>query len=225
MRFYRHSHIQSLALKSVTLILALILTACATQPIPPSASATPTNISINQQHLTTLATIKSFSLKGRLGVVTQKQGLSGSIEWQHQPYKDNQTGLDNIDVYSPVGGKVANIAKTADGVTLTDQKGHSISAQDAESLTEMTLGFRLPLTGLSDWALGKPTASKIDASSWDEKGRLLTLKQDGWDISYETYVEINGTENNGLDLPNKIVLKSEKVNLKLLVEKWESITK
>lgn len=195
-------------------ILLLILTGCATQPSSSSAPPAPTNASINQQHLATLAVIKSYSLKGRLGVVTQKQGFSGSIDWQHQPSNDN------IDVYSPVGGKVANIAKTANGVTLTDQKGRSISAQDAESLTEMTLGFRLPLTGLSDWVLGKPTASKIDASTWDEKGRLLTLKQDGWDISYETYVQVNGAETNGVDLPNKIVLKSEKANLKLLIEKF-----
>ena len=193
----------------ILLLAALFLGACATQPVPPSTTSAPTNASINQQHLTALATIKSFSLKGRLGVVTQKQGFSGSIEWQHQ-----QTS-DNIDVYSPVGGKVANIAKSTDGVILTDQKGHSIKAQDAESLTDMTLGFKLPLTGLSDWALGKPTTSKIEAATWDEKGQLLTLKQDGWDISYENYTEING-----LNLPNKIVLKSDKVNLKLLVEKW-----
>ena len=196
----------------ILLLAALFLDACATQPVPPSTTSAHTNVSINQQHFTTLAAIKSFSLKGRLGVVTQKQGFSGSIEWQHQ-----QTS-DNIDVYSPVGGKVANIAKSTDGVILTDQKGHSIKAQDAESLTDMTLGFRLPLTGLSDWALGKPTTSKIEVATWDEKGQLLTLKQDGWDISYENYTEING-----LTLPNKIVLKSDKVNLKLLVEKWIGI--
>ena len=194
------------------LILLLILTGCATQP--PSPYPAPTNVNINQQHLATLANIKAFSIKGRLGVVTQKQGFSGNIDWQHQQL------ADNIDVYSPVGGKVANISKTPSGVTLTDQKGRSISAQDAENLTDMTLGFRLPLTGLSDWALGKPSASKIEASTWDEKGQLLTLKQDGWDISYENY-----SENNGINIPNKIVLKSDKVNLKLLVEKWESITK
>ncbi len=211
MRFYYHH---------LALILALLLTACAAQPTAPtSAPPAPTTASINQQHLATLAAIKSFTLKGRMGVVTQKQGFSGNIDWQHQPV------TDNVDVYSPVGGKVANIAKTASGVMLTDQKGRSISAQDAESLTEMTLGFRLPLTGLADWALGKPTASKVDASSWDEKGRLLTLKQDGWNISYEAYVQINGAETNSIDLPNKIVLKSEKVNLKLLVEQWQSITK
>lgn len=189
----------------------LVMSACATQPTAPTTSTTqpPENLATHQQHLAKLASIQAFSLKGRLGVVTQKQGFSGSIEWQHH------TATDNIDVYSPVGGKVANIAKTPSQVTLTDQKGHIIQAKDAETLTETTLGFRLPLTGLSDWAIGKPTASKIEASSWDALGRLLTLKQDGWDIGFENYLERNGTF-----LPNRIVLKSEKVNLKLLVEKW-----
>ena len=201
MRLYRHSF---------ALIFTLILAACATQSIPPAQA--PTTSSINQKHLATLANIKAFALKGRLGVVTQKQGFSGGINWQHQAV------TDNIDVYSPVGGKVANIAKNAQGVTLTDQNGHSVSAQDAESLTEATLGFRLPLNGLNDWALGRPTASKIDAANWDETGRLTALKQDGWDISFENY-----SMQNGVDLPSKILLKSEKVNLKLLVEKWTGV--
>ena len=145
-------------------------------------------------------------------MVTQKQGFSGGIDWQHALISDN------IEVYSPLGGKVASIVKSPTGVTLTTQEGHSVKAQDAESLTEMTLGWRLPLAGLSDWALGKPTKSKVDASTWDEQGRLTTLKQDGWDISYENYAE-----NNGYLLPSKIVLKSENVNLKLLVEKWSNI--
>ena len=190
-------------------IILLVLAGCATikQPPPPQP---PANSAINQKHLATLANIKAFALKGRLGVVTQKQGFSGGIDWQHHAI------TDNIDVFSPVGGKVANIAKNPSGVTLTSQNGHSISAQDAESLTETTLGFRLPLTGLSNWAIGRPSASKIEASSWDEQGKLLTLKQDGWDISYENYADIDG-----ISLPKKILLKSEKVNLKLLVETWD----
>lgn len=204
LRFARHQ---------LALILTILLSACAVQPTAPLPTPpAPINTSINLQHFATLTKIKSFALKGRMGVVTQKQGFSGNIDWQHQLV------TDNIDVYSPVGGKVANIAKTPSGVTLTDQKGRIISAQDAESLTEMTLGFRLPLTGLAHWALGKPTASIVKSSTWDEKGRLLTLKQDGWDIAYDNYMSADG-----VDLPNKIVLKSEKVNLKLLVESWIGI--
>lgn len=195
--------------------MVLIVAGCATKPTLPTTTPTkppPENAALHQQHLAKLASIQAFSLKGRLGVVTQKQGFSGSIEWQHQ------AATDNIDVYSPLGNKVANIAKTPEQVVLTDDKGQTIKANDAETLTETTLGFRLPLNGLSDWALGRPTARKIEASSWDTQGRLVALKQDGWDIGFENYVESNGTF-----LPNKIVLKSEKVNLKLLVEKWGSI--
>ena len=197
---------------------ALILSGCASIPVPPEAPKSVPNSSIHQQHLAKLAQIQHFALKGRLGVVTQKQGFSGSIDWQHA------LTTDNIDIYSPLGGKVGNIAKTAntensiDEVTLTTQEGHSIKANNAETLTEMTLGFRLPLTGLSDWALGRPANSKIDAETWDEQGHLTMIKQDGWDISYENYAD-----NNGYLLPSKIVLKSEKVNLKLLVEKWSGL--
>ena len=211
----------NLSKKLLLLALVLAVSACATQPTTPILTTQPPeNLAIHQQHLAKLANIQAFSLKGRLGVVTQKQGFSGSIDWQHQANKDQQSSLDNIDVYSPVGGKVANIAKNDNGVMLTDQKGHTIKASNAETLTETALGFRLPLNGLSDWALGKPTNSKIESSNWDTKGRLLMLKQDGWDISFENYIE-----NNGTFLPNKIVLKSEKVNLKLLVENWLSTTK
>jgi outer membrane lipoprotein LolB len=197
--------------KNLLLATILLMGGCATFSPPPTP---PTNASVNQKHLATLANIKAFSLKGRLGVVTNPRGFSGGIEWQHQNINDN------IDIFSPVGGKVANIAKNPSGVTLTTQDSHSIKANDAESLTEATLGWRLPLSGLSDWAIGRPTASKIETSSWDEQGRLTTLKQDGWDISYEAYIQINGADNNGVFLPSKVVLKSEKVNLKLLVEKW-----
>jgi len=186
--------------------LILGIAGCATLPPPPQP---PTTSSINQQHLATLTSIKTFSLKGRLGIVSNPRGFTGGIEWQHQ------TAEDNIDVYSPVGGKVANIIKKPGGVTLTTQDGRSTTAKDAESLTEATLGWRLPLEGLSDWALGKPTASKIDAATWNEQGQFTTLKQDGWDIEYQNYAE-----NSGYFLPGKIILKSEKVNIKLLVEKW-----
>jgi outer membrane lipoprotein LolB len=169
-------------------LFVLAVSACATQSIAPTSKPLE-NIAVHQAHLATLANIQTFSLKGRLGVVTQKQGFSGGIEWQHQTATDQ--------------------------VVLTDQKGQQIKAHDAEALTETTLGFRLPLKGLSDWAVGRPTTSKIEASSWDAQGRLSMLKQDGWDIDFENYVETNGTF-----LPSKIVLKSEKVNLKLLVENW-----
>jgi outer membrane lipoprotein LolB len=195
-----------------SLFMALSLIGCLPQnskPVRPPATAAAV-----AKHAASLAAIKSYSLKGKLGVITQKQGFSGGIDWQHA------IDADNINVFSPLGGKIANISKTAEGVMLTDQKGNSIKAKDAESLTEATLGFKLPLNGLGDWAIGQPINGKEYKATWDESGRLLTLNQEGWDINYENYAD-----NNGVDLPNKIVLKSEKVNLKLIIENWLSVNK
>jgi outer membrane lipoprotein LolB len=196
--------------KPFLVVLALLLSSCATQI--PKPSETSVSQARQQQHLAHISQIQSYELSGRLGVVTQKQGFSGSIAWQHDP------SHDAIDVFSPIGGKIAQITQNASGVSLTDQKGHQITANDVESLTELTLGFKLPLKGLSDWALGRPTNSKINAVEWDEQGRITLLKQDGWDIQYEHYMQVDT-----VFLPQKVVLKSEKVNLKLLVEQWKKV--
>ncbi len=165
-----------------------------------------------QRHLLNIATIRQFTLQGRIGVQAEGKGFSGGLHWQHD------SANDNIELYSPLGGQIASIKKTVDKVTLVDAKGNSISAADAETLTQTALGWQLPLSGLADWSLGQPTNGTIDAITWDEFGHLNTLKQDGWNIEYQNY-----SEQNGHFLPSKILLRSEKVNLKLLVEKWDSL--
>jgi outer membrane lipoprotein LolB len=193
----------------VLLGFAALLQACASSPISKPIENVVSK-ALYQQHLQNIAAIAQFTLKGRIGVQAEGKGFSGGLHWQH----DNVN--DDISLYSPLGGQVASIKKTADKVTLEDAKGNSISAADAETLTQTALGWRLPLTGLADWSLGRPTSSAIQANTWDEQGHLSALKQDGWDIEYQNY-----SEQNGHFLPTKILLKSERVNLKLLVEKWE----
>ena len=165
--------------------------------------------SLNQQHLNNLLTINQFTLQGRIGVQYDGKGFSGGLHWQHL------IADDNVSLFSPLGGQVASIKKTAGKVTLEDANGNSISATDIESLTQSTLGWQLPLVGLADWSLGRPTNNKIDAITWDALGHLTTLKQDGWTIEY-----LNYAEHDGYFLPSKITLRNNNVYLKLLVEKW-----
>jgi outer membrane lipoprotein LolB len=198
----------------ITLLLgfASLLQACASTPVSKPVEDAASKI-LHQQHIQHIAEVTQFTLKGRIGVQTDGKGFSGGVNWQHEKLNDE------IALYSPLGGQVASIKKTADTVTLEDAKGNSVSATDAETLTQTTLGWRLPLTGLADWSLGRPTASTVQASTWDEQGRLSTLKQDGWDIEYQHY-----SDQNGYFLPSKILLRSEHVYLKLLVEKWDALT-
>jgi outer membrane lipoprotein LolB len=192
---------------------AAIMQGCASIPKPETTSINLASQKLYQQHQENLKSIEQFTLKGRIAVQTEGKGFSGSLNWQHN------NADDEIAIYSPFGGQIASIKKTSDKVTLEDAKGNSISASDAETLTQNTLGWQLPLNGLSDWSLGRPTSSPIQNSTWDEFGHLCTLKQDGWNIEYQSY-----SEQNGHFLPSKIVLKSDKVNLKLLVENWTATT-
>ena len=189
------------------LAAVLTLTGCAafqTQPEPSSDAAT------HKQHLTSVADIKAFNLQGRIGVQTEGRGFSGSTRWQHAATQDK------IALFSPMGGQVANIEANPDGVVLVDSDGKSYRAEDAETLTQKTLGWQLPMKGLPDWVLGRPAPGTVDDARWDQMGRLTRLKQHGWDISYAQY-----QDSHGYQLPGKVTLVSPKLNLKLVIEQWD----
>lgn len=205
--------------KTWLIIAVLTLSGCANLNLHPDTSNTsapqtkPEDTAIPpqaNQHLNEIADINHFKLSGRIGIQMQGYGLSGPIQWQHS----QQT--DDIDLYSPLGSKVAQINKTEDGVTLIGQDGKIYKAQDTESLTQLTLGWRIPFTSLSDWVVGRPSKGLASNLSWDDAGKLSKLTQDGWEINYMEYQ----TKNN-YALPSKINLRNAKMNVRLVIENWE----
>ena len=187
-------------------IAALLLAGCATLGQQPQATVAP---ELYQQHLASLSAIQGFSIDGRIGVQTDGKGFSGSTLWQHTVLGDQ------IALFSPLGSQVASISTTPEGVTLTTSDGKTYHAQDAASLTQQNLGWSLPMKGLPDWVLGRPTNSVVELTQWDEAGNLVRLKQDGWDIEYAQYTTVKGYL-----LPGKVTLRSLKANLKLIIEQW-----
>lgn len=188
--------------------IAIVLTGCAsTIAIPPKPDAD--SASLKTHHLQTLQLIREFSLQGRIGIQTNPKGFSGSLQWQHQ-----QTS-DEIALFSPLGSQVASIISHPDQIALIDAAGNRFTSVNAETLTQEVLGWRLPLHGLADWALGRPAASPIEDMRWNTQGLLTYLEQDGWKIEFDNY-----QQQGQYMLPGKIYLKSVQLNLKLLVEKW-----
>ncbi len=196
----------------LSILLTAILGGCSTAP--PIVSNTPQQQRLYQQHLNKIASIKQFSLKGRIAVNTKGKGYSGGLTWVHNPESDK------LEMFSPLGSKVSEITKNSVEVVLISSDGKHFNAIDAETLTQNTLGWRLPLSGLVDWIVGHPATAGGPATdiTLDEFGRIMTLKQDGWDIEYAQY-----NDNNSYFLPSKITLRSPKVNLKLVVEQWNGI--
>jgi outer membrane lipoprotein LolB len=167
---------------------------------------------LHAKHMAAIEKIQEFSIKGRIAVTSNQKNASARLAWDHAANKDN------VDIYSPLGGKVANIVKTPEQVTFTDNK-QTLTATDTEALTQDNLGFSLPLSGLSYWALGKPSNRSIaNAMTWDIEGKTKTLVQDGWNIEYNDYLT-----HDGYSLPKKVLLTNNRVTIKLIVDNWEKI--
>ncbi|MCB5184988.1 lipoprotein insertase outer membrane protein LolB [Methylobacillus gramineus] len=191
-------------------LAVLSLAGCASLSSTPSLP--PSTPEVHQQHLDSVARIQEFNLQGRIGVQTAAKGFSGSTQWRHA------VNNDTITLFSPLGSQVAAITRTPDGVTLKTSGNKTYQASDAETLTEQNLGWRLPMTGLADWTLGRPSHTAIASSTWDEQGRLVKLKQDGWEIEYGQYVLAEGYQ-----LPSRITLRNTQLTLKLIVQQWHSL--
>jgi outer membrane lipoprotein LolB len=186
----------------------LILAGCAslppaTPPQPPSAY---------QQHAQDVAAIRTFALNGRIAVLTEQKGFSGGMRWHHHPEGDE------IGFYSPIGTQLGQLSAGSDGVTLTTSDKKTFSAADAETLTQQNLGWSLPISGLHDWVLGRPTQGDVEILGWDAAGHIQHMRQNGWDIEYPNYIVADQHQ-----LPGKIILKSPRLDLKLVIEQWIGI--
>jgi outer membrane lipoprotein LolB len=200
----------SFSVRFLLLLGAAMLPGCATVPAP----ATQTEPESYSRHLQRLTSIREFSLYGRMAVQTERRGVSGSLRWEHAEESDR------LAMFSPLGTQVAEIISGSDGVTLTTSDQKTYAAEGAETLMQQTMGWSLPMTGLTDWVLGRPAPGAYDQAGWDAQGRLTGMRQDGWQIEYPAYLTVDG-----IDMPGKILLKSPKLDLKLVVDRWESLTR
>jgi outer membrane lipoprotein LolB len=209
-RFYQASWRASL------LLVTIITSSCAN--LSETYPKVHTNVTDQQRHLSKITTIKDFKLSGRVAINANNQGSSGTIFWHHA-YKDG-----NISFHSPLGGKVADFLYTNQNVKFTNKDNKTFEADNAETLSERHLGWRLPLKPLSDWVLGRPSTGAISDMRWDEQGRITRFNQEGWEITYLEY-----KPNQEISLPSKINIRGvqtdQPLNLRLVIDVWEySIT-
>jgi len=149
-----------------------------------------------------------FELSGRIAVRQEERGFSGNLRWQHRP------GRDELLLLTPLGQGVAHILREPGEARLTAGESQHV-APDAETLTEQLLGWRLPLSGLSWWALGSNAPGSSSRVELDSGGRIARLAQDGWDIEYLRYVVVDGRE-----LPKSLAARRQGLEIKLSVDEW-----
>ena len=94
---------------------------------------------------------------------------------------------DEILLLNPLGQTLAQIRRMPEGVHLATSEQENYYASDVESLTEQVLGWRLPLMGLQYWVQGLHSPATVAEIDKNPDGRVLAIRQDGWEIGYASY--------------------------------------
>jgi outer membrane lipoprotein LolB len=149
----------------------------------------------------------AFEVAARVAVRYGEEAASGRVAWRHSANRDD------LLISNPIGQGMAEITGRRGDYVLRTADGKEFKAPDAESLTEQTLGWALPLSGLPDWIRGR-AAPGSPAQTIMKGERLGELRQLGWHIEYLAWDETQG-------LPQRMRLRRDDLDIRLAIESWQ----
>ena len=137
-----------------------------------------------------------FSVKITGITDTQNQGGSGGFTLTQDAQKDI------LEIRNPVGGSIAKITITPGEASL-ESNGKTVTAVDADTLVQNTLGLPLPARGLSNWLRGEVRPGSSASVERNKSGQVSQIIQDGWNLNY-TWSKSNSLEKLNLSRNSNI---------------------
>lgn len=193
------------ALRALALLSTLVLlAACAHLPPPATAPVATWN-----ELRTALLARQHYQFTGRLAVAANGEGFSGGIDWQQHAAESA------VRLRGPLGVGALQLRYDGRALMVQTADGQSVGGAMAETLLHDSLGFDAPLASLAYWLRGCDDPSSAADTTLDDQQRLATLKQQGWQVSYDGY-----ERHGALWLPQRITLQRDAVRLKLLIQTW-----
>ncbi len=148
---------RSTAVRWLIVLFATLLASCATAP-----EATPDRVHTGR-----------FSAVATQG--DRRESVSGRFSMEVRGDRRR------IDLATPLGTTVARIEVGPNGASANGPGMQEARGPDADALAEQLLGWRLPVSGLSDWIEGRPVPSR-PARVERDGSRLALIEQDGWTV-------------------------------------------
>lgn len=193
------------------LLLTALLTGCASVPQLPTAD----QHLLWQQHRQSLEQKADWTITARIAGSTEDDGWNGKLSWRQS--------AENYQMHfqAPFGQGALQLLGNADRVEMRTSDNQMLVADDVESLLYEQMGWRLPLKGLRYWVLGLPMPvtepeQAEPVLSFDDLGRLTSLRQSQWQVNYEAYRRVDEIE-----LPRKVFLENHTLSLRLVIDRWQ----
>ncbi len=163
------------------------------------------------ERIAKLRLVTTWSIRGRVSIVTGNDGWGGSIRW-----KQVDSNYD-IRIVGPLGQGGIWLQGSPGFVELRSSKNKkSITATNAEALLYRQMGWRIPVSGMRYWVLGLFGPGKIESIKYNKEGLPSEFVQSGWTIRLKRY-----REAEGLQFPAKIYLSNDRFRVKMIVKRWK----
>jgi outer membrane lipoprotein LolB len=165
-----------------------------------------------------------FALKGRVAVAAGKDGFNASLHWSQNGSRSN------VSLEGPLGAGGVQISADGDKLSIVTSHGDRLDSDAARTELVTRLGFDPPLGSLRYWVLGVPDPATPSKEAVDpQQQRLQSLRQDGWEIDYNSYMPAAGgggvnTSAAGASvwLPSRMTVQRAGVRVRLVVDGWSS---
>jgi outer membrane lipoprotein LolB len=158
-----------------------------------------------------LEKVDQFLMQAR-GSYGRLMPVKADLRWQQ-----NANGTFELRVAGPFGVGATTITGTPDNVQVRTRSG-TYQSNNPEQWIQDKMGWTLPIAGLRFWILGMPSPHSDADIDLDSEGRVLTLEQDGWTLSYTEYQKAGAYQ-----LPRKFDVGNKDVRLKVVVDSWADL--
>jgi len=188
-------------------IILLLISACSSIPDVDSDL----QLQQWQNHQALVNKIESWNIKGRAAIQSENNSATFLLHW------DQFNTSYELRFISGLGQGTYLLKVTEDGVVMITPKNKVFTSDTPENLIREKLGWDVNLAGLKYWVRGVPEPNvKYSQLLLDEKGRLKDMKQSGFFISILRY-----TEKENISLPEKLFIRSNNIQLRLVIQNWE----
>jgi len=156
--------------------------------------------------------IKSWEIRGRLGVQTENDGGTLDIIWK-------QSEQDfSIRLIAPLAAGNYLVQGNGDSAEIRFPDGQIETVNNIDDVFSSILEVNLPANAVKDWIRGLPAKTlTVENISWNDQGLLNTIKQSGCNVEMKKYT---GTR---ILLPHVIYLSRDdntELDIRLVLRQW-----
>lgn len=156
--------------------------------------------------------IKTWEIRGRLGVQTEGNGGSVDITWKQSEQEYS------IRLIAPLGAGNYLILGNDEYADVRFPDGSKETIDNVDQAFASTLQVDLPVTAIRYWLRGLPAKGlPVTSISWNNKGLINRIKQSGWNVEMKKYMGAK------ILLPHSIYLSRDddpELDIRLVLRQW-----